>query len=160
MSRAERFVVPIAVAALVGIALWWNGPGARVSDAQPVRGEVFDEATVTRSAGCAVVDIRFNFKIQYLRHFPKDRGSSLYMQVHPIHAGVEILGAREAVVAHGADAGPLQSIVYDGTTQGCPIVILDFDHPVRFSVAQGRDFSSLRVAYSLGEEGPACTVQP
>jgi hypothetical protein len=163
MTNAERLFIPIAIIALVATALWWIGPGAWVSDAQPVRHDVFEEAIVTRSGDCATVDIRFNFTIQYLRHFPQDQGSSLYLQVRPAHVGpaaAEALGSREAVVARGEDAGPLQSIVYDGTTEGCPIVILDFDRAVRFSVAQGADFGSVRVAYSLSEGGPRCSVHP
>jgi nitrogen fixation-related uncharacterized protein len=163
MSNAERLLLPIAIVALIGTALWWSGPGGWISDAQPVRHEVFEGATVTRSGDCATVDIRFNFTVQYVRHFPQDKGSSLYMQVRPAHFGpaaAAALSTREAVVARGDDAGPLESIVYDGTTEGCPIVILDFDKPVHFSVAQGADFGSVRVAYSLSEDGPRCPVQP
>jgi hypothetical protein len=153
MSNAERLFVPLAIVALVSTALWWGGPGARVSDAQPVRHEVFEGATVTRSGECAVVDIRFNFVVQYLRHFPQEKGSSLYLQVRPAHVGstaAKALTTREAVVPRGDRAEPLESIV----------VILDFERPVQFSVAQGADFGSVRVAYSLSEGGPRCSIQP
>lgn len=122
------------------------------SGAQPVRHEVFDDAVVTRDGDCARIELIFNFKVQYLRHFPQWTGPSLYLQFQPV--GARVPRVREAVVAHGADPGPLLNIAYDG--EPGPLVIVDFSRPVAFTVGPGTRLDSLSIAYDTTGTGGQC----
>lgn len=147
-----RAGVAAAVAAAIvtgGFALF-----ARVSGAQPVRHIALDEAVVTRTGECVRLDLKFNFQVVYLRHFPAWTGPSIYVQVRPIVA--RIPPVREGIVASGADAGPLERIAYDADPGATPLVVLDFSRPVAFDVSQGAAFDTISIRYDPAGTGGAC----
>jgi len=143
----------VAALTAAGLALF-----ARITGAQPVRHEIFDEAVVTRAGECMRIDLKFNFRMQYLRHFPAWSGPSVYVQVRPIAARVPPV--REAIVPRGADARPLEGVSYDGEPGGIPIVVVDFSRPVAFAVSQAEDFGTISIRYDPSGTGGTCLQAP
>jgi len=143
----------VAVVTAAGFTLY-----ARMTGAQPVRHEIFDEAVVTRVGECMRIDVKFNFRMQFLRQFPAWSGPSVYVQVRPI--GVRVPPVREAIVPRGADAGVLEGIAYDGEPGGIPIVVVDFSRPVAFAVSQAEAFDTISIRYDPSGTGGACLQAP
>jgi len=130
--------------------------------AQPVRHIVLAGAQAERSGECITLTVSFNLPVQYLRHAPRERGLSLYLDVQPLAAGTamkEGLARREAVRVQSDGPLPIIAVVYDGTLPE-PRVVVDFDVPMAFSVQQGKDFRSLVVHTAPPASAAKCAIEP
>jgi len=90
------------------------------------------------SNGPAQVEVRFNCKVQYLRHEPQGGGDRLRIYVEPtgICNGVspDVAESRSRMRPANADAARLLDLEYDGDSSMGSVITLNFDKAVDFSV--------------------------
>lgn len=102
---------------------------------------------VTGDDSAANVEIRFNCKVEYLRHEPEGPSDSLRVFVEPtsICNGVSPLVAqsRGRYRPINADSAQLVDLEYDGSSAAGPMLTLNFSEPVSF------DIDSARVSFEL-----------
>ncbi|MBE9531308.1 MAG: hypothetical protein IME98_00715 [Proteobacteria bacterium] len=109
---------------------------------------VINEASVGELDGCAVVVVRFNFPVRYIRHFPKEQGSEVRIQFEPLSinlADLENRFEREEVRFSPDDRIPLSEIIFEGNITGGPFLTLTFLRSLAFEVKQGADYRSIVV---------------
>ena len=126
--------------------------------AQPTGGRILSDITVTGSDACKVAQIGFSFPIRYINHFPQTEGLEVRIQLKPVTVGpmdAQDLKDREAF-SPVDDATLLNSVTFEGDMAGGPYLILQFSASARFTVAQGTDFRSIRVAFHA--PGDTCPV--
>ena len=126
--------------------------------AQPTGGRILFDITVSGSNACKVALIGFSFPIRYINHFPQTEGLEVRIQLKPVTVGpmdAQDLKDREAF-SPVDDATLLNSVTFEGDMAGGPYLILQFSASARFTVAQGTDFRSIRVAFHA--PGDTCPV--
>jgi hypothetical protein len=124
--------------------------------AQPTGGRILSDITVTGGDVCKVAQISFSFPIRYINHFPQNEGEEVRIQLKPVTVGpmdAQDLADREAF-SPVDDATLLNSVTYEGDMAGGPYLTLQFSANTRFTVEQGTDFRSIRVAFHM--PGDAC----
>lgn len=122
------------------------------------------DVTISEEDGCAVIQVKFNFPLRYVKHFPYESGDDLRIQFDPIPIAVppgerSALFTRESVRAPRNDIASLIEVIYEGNVQGGPFLTLYFRRPVVFRVEQGADFRSLNIMV-LGSETSECSQIP
>ncbi len=131
----------------------------RPATAEAVLDRVFSEAQAVESKSCTVMRIGFNFRVRYVSHFPLSNGTELriaFRAVDPDVARAEILTRRESLRVPENLKASVRSIQFELAKGSGLSVLVTFDHPLSFDVAQGQDFESFVVALSKGEVGKAC----
>ncbi|MEK6758767.1 MAG: hypothetical protein AABY51_03260 [Deltaproteobacteria bacterium] len=107
---------------------------------------VLDRVEIMNDAGCAEIDVSFNFPVRYVRHFPAGSGSDLRIQVEPIvtsEADRSNIATRETIQPDPDHLSTLEKIVYEGDEIGGPFLSFYFNTDVAFKVEQGPDYRSL-----------------
>lgn len=122
------------------------------------------DVNITEEDSCAVIQVKFNFPLRYVKHFPYESGDDLRIQFDPIPIAVppgerSALFTRESVRPPRNDIASLLEVIYEGNVEGGPFLTLYFRRPVVFKVEQGADFRSLNIVV-LGSEGSECSRIP
>ena len=123
-----------------------------------------NDVTITEHDTCAVIRVKFNFPLRYVKHFPYKSGDDLRIQFDPIPIAIppgesSALFTRESVRPPRNDIASLIEVIYEGNVAGGPFLTLYFRHPVVFRVEQGADFRSLNIIV-LGSEASDCSRIP
>jgi hypothetical protein len=121
---------------------------------------IVDDIEIVETEGCAIVNIRFNFPVRYMRHFPYNSGEDLRIQLESIVSSAEesaALRTRERVALAPGEAASLSEVLFEGNIDGGPFLSLFFTRPVGFKVKQGSDFRSLVISVS-DDGGPPCPI--
>lgn len=144
----------LCLAFLAGLSL------AATPVAQPVTGHVIDRISVDTQGDCFLITVRLTIPMQYLGHFPPDSGDVLRIRLNPVVTGIGSGGAplmSESARPYYVDGLPLEEVTYEGDAPE-PYLILQFAHPVAYTVAQGEDFRGIviRVRPPGTEAGQAC----
>lgn len=112
----------------------------------PVSAELLDDIRLVKeNDGGVIASVNFSVPIQYVRHFPKGKSSSVSIYFN-------VLGSvpREQWMNYEAFRSPPSEIVtrFTVTTRDPrtgPKLIVDFDRPAEFTVTQGRDGQSILI---------------
>lgn len=123
-----------------------------------------NDVTIAEQDGCALIQVKFNFPLRYVKHFPYESGDDLRIQFDPIPIAVppgegSALFTRESVRPPRNDIASLIDVIYEGNVEGGPFLTLYFSRPVVFRVKQGADFRSLNIVI-LGPEASECSRTP
>lgn len=116
--------------------------------AQPARGRIISNVTVSEQADRTVLAVEFTFPVRYVRHFPEDYGETVEIQLKEVMVSAidaDLLQRRESYPLQDIDNVPLLDISYEGDLPGGPYLTVRFYKPVAFTVRQGSDFRSLAV---------------
>lgn len=117
------------------------------ASAQPAGNRAIEEAYVDRSGNCSRINVDFVFPVQYLSHFPSDRGDELQVQLRPLAVANTDIGAlifNEPVRPSGDLS--IEVIRFDYMSDrfpADPYLLLASPHEFSFRVEQGEDFRSL-----------------
>lgn len=108
---------------------------------------------VTRGSSLAEVSVQFACGVEYIEHFPANRGDTLRIQLEAttICNGVSPLVAqsREQLRPLQADLVNLQEIVYDGNASGGQVLTLVFGETVEYEVLHSGTSNNLTVRLHL-----------
>jgi hypothetical protein len=117
---------------------------------------------VTRGNVLAEISVQFACGVEYIDHFPTQRGETVRIQLAStaICSGVSPLVARsrEQLRPLQADLVGLQEIIYDGNTVGNQTLTLVFDEAVGFDVVHTGTSNIMVIRLHFDE--PAIAVQP
>ena len=155
MYRPARAVYLGVIVGGVSVLALATGPGF----SEPVLNQVLSGAKAIPAAGtgCPSIRIGFNFRVRYVSHFPLNGGTELRIKVRPldlIAAGENIKTPRESVRAPNLPGAGIRDIEFEANGSG-PLLIVYFDEPATYSVAQGNDFTSI----SLRVAGPGASEE-
>ena len=120
---------------------------------------VIQEAGIEEQGECAVIKVRFNFPVRYIRHFPIEPSEEVRIQFESISmrpSDLEDRFDREDVRFSPDDRVPLSEIIFEGNITGGPLLTLTFMRSIAFEVEQGNDYRSLVVTPFQGEERVEC----
>ncbi len=127
--------------------------------AEPVLDRVLSGAQIISGKACDKLEISFNLRIAYASHFPVGSGQELRIRLRPLdraRAAAEILTRREALRAPEGRVSRLRAIEFEAGDAAGPVLIVQFDVPVHFQVAQGPQFQSIIVAISGQKPSADC----
>ena len=116
--------------------------------AQPARGRIISDISVTERADKTEFSIHFTFPIRYVKHFPNEFGDTIEIQLKEVLVNIDdadLLKERESIRLPDASYIPLLDISYEGDLPGGPYLTVRFLKPVAYKVHQGADFRSLLV---------------
>jgi hypothetical protein len=141
LKGGNQFVVSLLLLALSLLA-------AGQVMAQPARGRIISDVTVTDKVDRIELGVEFTFPVRYMGHFPEDYGDTIEIQlkavvVSEVDAG--LLPRSESIRLPEAGSVPLLDISYEGDLPGGPYLTVRFHDPVAFTVKQGTDFRSLMI---------------
>jgi hypothetical protein len=120
---------------------------------------VIQDASIEEAGECAVIKVRFNFPVRYIRHFPNEPSEEVRIQFGPISmspSDLEDRFEREVVRFSQDDRVPLSEIIFEGNVTGGPLLTLTFMRSTAFEVEQGSDYRSLVVTPYQDEERVEC----
>lgn len=126
--------------------------------AQPVIDEFIFGAQAFAKKECAALLVKFNVRVRYTSHFPLDKGDDLRISLRLIDppAGLPRLSPREGVrVAHAKLAG-IRAVTLDLDRSIGPILRIQFERPVAFTVTQSQNAESIAVLISEKGSPKAC----
>ena len=139
--------------------IWVMALGVGSVPAQPVIDQFVAGAQVSAKNGCALLVVNFNVRVRYASHFPQDSGDELRISLSVIDLPVteQRIFRREGVqVINGKLAG-IRSAAVDLDQSRGPVLRIQFEHPVSFSVTQSKSFDSIAVAIS--QKGPVAACK-
>lgn len=126
--------------------------------AQPALDRVLSGAEITENDSCAVLSVDFNFPVRYVSHFPSASGDQVRIRVRAVDRDHEqALLRREGVRVPDSTLANVSAIEFDGGSQEGATLTVVFNGPTQFSVGQGSDFRSIRVAVNDGTDAQNCT---
>lgn len=129
--------------------------------AEPVTDSMLSNYQLVTKNGCVVLKVNFNVRIQYISHFPVERGDQLSIIVRPIDPQIAAAGEggtpRESL-RPPENAAALQSITFEPRAAQGSVLSLGFKQPVVYNVASGQDFQSLIISLADGKHGQACAA--
>ncbi len=129
----------LSLASLIGIAVLFVPSLARA--------ELLDEILVQRVGDDAVIEVRFSLRVQYLRHFPKEEGDVLRVNVALVAVdGLPPLAVREIRRSPQNDLLPPFTVTYPDQSGA---VLIEFAKPVKFKVGPGSDTRAIRIRVPL-----------
>ncbi len=138
-SRRFAFLHRLSRVWLIGIAALLVSPLARA--------QLLDEIQIKRAGDYAEIEVRFSLRVQYLRHFPKEEGDVLRINVSLVPVdGLPPLAVREIRRSPQNDLLPPFTVTYPDQTGA---VLIEFAAPVKFKVGPGSDTRSIRVRVPL-----------
>jgi tetratricopeptide (TPR) repeat protein len=133
---------------LSGVLLLALGPFAFAANGLVASSRV--SLAEAEDSAVATLEIRFNCKVQYLRHEPQGSSDSLRIYLDPTSVcnGVSPLVAesRGRYRPINADDARLVDLEYDGTSAGGPMLTINFSEQVQYDVAASAIAFSLDVA--------------
>lgn len=116
-------------------------------------------AQITRNASDAEISIRLACVVQYVDHFPADRGERLRIVLQPTgvcsNAAPTIAGSRQQYRPLAADEASLVELDYEGDAAGGPLLTLVFSDPVHFDLLSTGPSAEIRVRVHLDESAAA-----
>lgn len=127
--------------------------------AQPGRDRLLNVVAIDEDTGCAVVTIEFNIPIRYVDHFPLKSGKELRIRLRALAVSPfdrPALSRREAALPPPNEFAALTEVIYEGDIPVGPYLTLRFRRPVTYTVGQGADYRSLRVAIVGPEPAARC----
>ena len=143
-----------------GLALLWAlALGSSPVLAQPVIDEFISGAHVVAKNDCALLVVKFNVRLRYASHFPADKGDELRISLLMIDRpapGLTRLSRREGVRVDNAKLAGIRSATVDLDQSIGPVLRIQFDHQVAYSVIQSKSFESIAVAISQKGSPAAC----
>lgn len=148
--------------AALGLSLLTGLPLTPPPLAEPVTGQVLDKVTVVRQPECFGIVITFNFPLQYISHFPPERADLLRIRLKPALSGSEdpdIYNFRESARPGHTHGSPLVDVTYEGDALD-PHLIVQFTHPVTYSLEPGGDFRSLMIQVRASAQDDAQPCLP
>jgi tetratricopeptide (TPR) repeat protein len=120
---------------------------------------VLSTVSVTGSAGCSSIDIRFNRAVSYRSHAPAKSGSS-------IDVSIGLLGTENEQESNGVDkeaasvapsnTASLDSVSYEPVPPGFGVIHLNFDKSMAFRVIMEKDTRHLRIDVASAEKAQTC----
>ncbi len=116
--------------------------------AQPVRTLIIDELVVHQVDGGSELELRFNFPVRYVRHFPAASGDTLQIVISPMPSRdirPDDLRHRETIRLPIELREMVSEINYEGDRPGQPWIIINFNVSEKYEVRPGRDARSLLV---------------
>lgn len=141
------------------IAGWLASCAPSPASAEPVLDRVLSGAQIIAGKSCEKLEIAFNLRIAYANHFPVGSGRELRIRLRPLdraQAAAEILTRRESVRAPTGKLSRLRAIEFEAGDAAGPVLIVQFDGPVHYQVAQGPQFQSIVVAISGQKPSADC----
>ena len=113
--------------------------------------QVLDEIELNREDGNAIVNIRLNIPVHYLRHFPADKGDivEIYFQV------LSTAGSRSQLFDETLKSPPTQLVppfIVTVPGQGDQRLVVQFKRPVDYKVQVGEDNRSLILIIPINQE--------
>lgn len=148
--------------AALGLGLLTGLPSTPPALAEPVTGQVLDKVTVLRQPECFGIVITFNFPLQYISHFPPERADLLRIRLKPTLSGSEvtdIYNFRESARPSHTHGSPLVDVTYEGDAID-PHLIVQFTHPVTYTLQPGADFRSLTIQVHASAQDDAQPCLP
>ncbi len=141
--------------AVVALLAWSRG------GAQQAGPSIVDGVAIEPRGGCQMVRIEFEQPLLYLGHFPTEATTELVLWLRPAtlsgdRAARALLKQRVAV-ALPEGRGALASLVYDGSGQEGPHLLLRFDAPRRSLVRPGADGRSVTILF--GTDPATCPAE-
>jgi tetratricopeptide (TPR) repeat protein len=120
---------------------------------------VLSTVSVSGSAGCSSIDIRFNRAVSYRSHAPAKSGSS-------IDVSIGLLGTENEQNSEGADkesasvapsnAALLDAVSYEPVPPGFGVIHLNFEKGVAFRVIMEKDTRHLRIDVATVDQARSC----
>jgi len=128
--------------------------------AQPTGGKILADITINGTKSCRMAQIGFSFPVRYINHFPQSEGKEVRIQLKPLTVGPleeQDLLDREAF-SPAQDETLLNNVIYEGDMEGGPYLTVQFSQAVRFTVAQGTDFRSIKVGFHTADDACPTTA--
>lgn len=147
----------VAAGGLMALAFCSCAPAA----AEPALDRVLASVQAVNQKQCTALNIAFNLRVRYVSHFPISSGQELRISLRPIdgaQAAAEILSRRESLRAPATKFGRIRAIDFEAGSAAGPVLVIQFDAPVEFDVAQGDDFQSLVVRIFAGAKRGRCAA--
>lgn len=152
--RGKYLEAPTRASAIALLALCASVAPTR---AEPALDRVLASVQASNQKRCTALNIAFNLRVRYLSHFPISNGQELRIMLRPIdgaQAANEILSRRESLRAPETKFAHIRAIDFEAGNAAGPVLIIQFDQPTNFAVAQGDDFQSLVVKlFGSGQPG-------
>ncbi len=142
------------VALTLILSVFFRSPGSLLH-AQPVRGRVLGQLTISPEEDYAVIRVGFNFPVRYVRHFPVESGRELRIRLSPISVGSvdrDALLERESIRPPSGSLPELTEVDFEGDMPGGPVLTLIFQHALEYLVTEGPDFRSILIVVALPVE--------
>ena len=112
-----------------------------------VEGRLLDDVRIFEGEQCTKIVIALTLPVQYIRHFPVNRGDELRIELRPLRVGrsdVDAIFKRESFVYEQTKTLPLNEILYEPDfPEGGPFLTLIFDRIISYFVKPGIDHRSL-----------------
>ena len=126
--------------------------------AQPVIDEFVYGAQVFAQKECAVLVVKFNVRVRYASHFPPDKGQELRISLRLIDGprGQPRLSPREGVRVANAQLAGIRSVVLDLDQSIAPVLRVQFEQPVAYTVIQNQSVDSIAVLISQKGSPASC----
>lgn len=131
--------------------------------AQASNDRMLSTVSVAEKAGCAVVKIDFNGRIQYQSHFPAAVGDEVRIQINPLDktAGdLKTAAVPEALRAPSSERAAIHAIEFERAAGASQALKIYFKRNVAFKIAQGIDFKSVLIAISEPGGTASCSPDP
>lgn len=138
---------------IVGLGLLSAAAGA-----EPVSDHVLADVSVSEKAGCAIVTIRLNQRVQYLNHFAPTGGDELRITLSAIDRAATARrpdGMREALRAPQNELASIFAIELESSGKTDTLTVY-FKRGVAARVAQGGDFRSIHFSVSKPQASAGC----
>ncbi len=116
--------------------------------AQPVKGRILEDVSVSAADDGTAVIVHFSFPLRYLRHFPERKGRTLQIALTPINISAidrSLLSGRESVRVPDGLIDDVVDISYEGDMPGGPYLTLRFYQALHYVVSPGSDFRSIKI---------------
>ena len=147
------------VTALITATAFWIALPAGVM-AQGTLDRFLSSVEVSSAGKCNRIDIRLNRPASYVGHFPVNSGTELAVRVEPLGTeqtpDEQKIPLRESANVPAGNAAGLNSVAFDVTTSGGPVIRLVFGHAVSFRVVMDTESRHIRVDESEKSNTASC----
>lgn len=117
--------------------------------AEPIIDQFAAGARVSAANGCALLKVKFHYRVRYVGHFPQDRSDELRINlqtIDPTTLGELRLVKREGVPVDDMAIAGVTAVTVDLDRAVGPILRIQFNRVVSYDVAQFGSFDSISVA--------------
>ena len=147
------------VTALITATTFWVALPAGVM-AQGTLDRFLSSVEVSSAGKCNRIDIRLNCPASYVGHFPISSGTELVVRVQPLGTeqtpDEQKIPLPEFANVPAGNAADLNSVGFDATTSGGPVIRFAFGHAVSFRVVMDAESRHIRVDESEKSDAPSC----
>ncbi len=109
----------------------------------------FENVLISRSGNTTIVEIRFGCPTRYIDHFPLVETDRLQINLSRLNqCGTRVFGTpvRETSLPAGRALAGIHEVEYVAKPGADALLLIRFDHPVRFSVGQRSGLHSLQIS--------------